>query len=74
MVLVKLYQTGPVIEGKDSNNTLRMMGIRMNDFIASRDVEVIQVDGPYASHFPPTRELPETGRVVYTASVLYQQK
>lgn len=71
MPLLKLFDTEPVIQGDDSRNALQLLEISMNAFMTDPDIETEQVNGPYATYLPPTKELPNKERVRYTASLLY---
>ena len=70
-MLVKLFDIGPILVGKDSQNALSLLETQMNNFMIGRDIQVREVNGPHATYFPPPmKELPE--RVYYTASVVYE--
>jgi hypothetical protein len=74
MTLVKLFYTGPALEGRDAETDLGILETQMGAFLTSPDIEVIQVNGPYASHLPPQKEIPQRGRVSFTANIVYRSK
>ncbi|MBI2452220.1 hypothetical protein HYV50_04045 [Candidatus Pacearchaeota archaeon] len=74
MTLVKLFDIGPVIEGKDSENALKLLEININAFMTNPDIKINQVNGPYVTHLPPIKDLPGKERVSHTANIVYQNK
>ncbi|MBU0907309.1 MAG: hypothetical protein KKE05_04080 [Nanoarchaeota archaeon] len=74
MPQVKLFYIGPVIEGDDTRNSLSFLEIQMGAFMTNPDIEIIQTNGPYASHLPPAKEIPKRERVAFTANILYRSK
>ncbi|MFH1289976.1 MAG: hypothetical protein ABIH92_01060 [Nanoarchaeota archaeon] len=74
MPLVRIFETGPVITGRDSENALRLLETGMNAFMVDPEIEVRQVNGPYATHLPPREELPGKERIHFTASILYTHR
>lgn len=63
MTLVKFFQVGPVFAGKDSENALGFLEIKMNVFMGNTDIEVLEINGPSAVYYPPREALPDLERI-----------
>jgi hypothetical protein len=70
---IKLFKKGPVPLTRGEDLNLSQLESEMNIFMLPIGMEIVQVNGPYASYLPSERkDGPE--RVIYTANIVYNNK